>query len=100
MAMTSIAALIPTRHRRELVSRAVMSALAQTRLPDEIVVVDDGSTDGAGDAVRELDPRVRVVRTTGLGPAGARNAGARAARAEWLALLDSDDVWLPHHVAA
>jgi hypothetical protein len=83
-----------------MVCRAVASALAQTRPPDEIVVVDDGSTDGAGDAVLRLDPRVRVVRTTGLGPAGARNAGATAARAEWLALLDSDDVWLPHHLTA
>jgi glycosyltransferase involved in cell wall biosynthesis len=97
---TTIAALIPTRNRRELVCRAVRSTLAQTRPPNEIVVVDDGSTDGAGDAVRRLDPRVRVVRTEGLGPAGARNAGARAARAEWLALLDSDDVWLPHHLDA
>jgi glycosyltransferase involved in cell wall biosynthesis len=75
---------------------AVESALAQTHAPMEIVVVDDASTDGSGDAVEaRFGARVRVVRGR-FGSAGAaRNAGWRAARGAWVAFLDADDLWFP-----
>lgn len=79
---------------------AVEGALAQTLPPAEIVVVDDASTDGGGDAVEaRFGSRVRVVRGR-FGSAGAaRNAGWRAARSTWVAFLDADDLWFPDKLA-
>ena len=95
-----VAVVIPARDALPLVLEAVESALAQTRPPAEVLVVDDGSSDGTGSAVEERfggDPRapVRVLRGR-FGSAGAaRNAGLRATTAPWIALLDSDDLWEP-----
>lgn len=79
---------------------AVESALAQTLPAMEIVVVDDASGDGSGDAVEaRFGARVRVVRGR-FGSAGAaRNAGWRAARGAWIAFLDADDLWFPEKLA-
>jgi glycosyltransferase involved in cell wall biosynthesis len=97
-----VAAVIPARNAMPFVLEAVGSALAQ-RLPlHEIVVVDDGSTDGTGDAVerrfRDAGP-VRVVRGRFGSAAAARNAGWRAARSPWVAFLDADDLWFPEKLA-
>ena len=94
--------VIPTWERAALVQEAVESALAQTVPEIEVVVVDDGSTDGTAEALAARyggDPRVRVLRQANGGTASARNAGIRAARGRHVALLDSDDLFLPHHVA-
>jgi glycosyltransferase involved in cell wall biosynthesis len=90
--------VIPTRDRWEVLSHAALrAALWQEDVDHEVVVVDDGSTDGTSDRLAELgDPRVRVVRHDhSLGVARARNAGLRAARGEWVSFLDDDDLWSP-----
>jgi glycosyltransferase involved in cell wall biosynthesis len=91
-----VSALIPTYNRRTQVLRAIDSVFAQTAPVDEIIVVDDGSTDGTADAIRSrYGSRVAVFRQENAGVAAARNQGLREARGEWVAFLDSDDVWFP-----
>jgi glycosyltransferase involved in cell wall biosynthesis len=88
--------VIPAHNALPDVLDAVQSALGQTLPPDEIIVVDDGSTDRTGDAVEErFGDRVRVLRGTFGSAAAARNAGWRTSRAPWVALLDADDLWFP-----
>ena len=94
----SVSVVIPTFERRRSVIEAVWSALAQTRGDLEVIVVDDGSTDGTAAAVGAIDGRVKVVRRPNGGPAAARNTGIRQARAPILAFLDSDDRWHPRHL--
>lgn len=93
--MPRVSVLIPTYNRGELLLEAVRSVLAQTFADLEVIVADDGSTDGSVDAVLGLaDPRVEVLRLTHSGrPAVARNAALAKAGGELVALLDSDDVW-------
>ncbi len=98
--MTSVAAIVPTRDRAAMTLRAVASVLAQTRPADEVIVVDDGSTDGTSERLWEAFPDVRVLRSGGRGVSAARNHGIRAARSEWLAFLDSDDEWLEEKLEA
>ncbi|HEU0012428.1 MAG TPA: glycosyltransferase family 2 protein [Longimicrobium sp.] len=95
--MPLVSVVIPTYDRLPLLREAVASVRAQTFGGWELVVADDGSTDGTAEAMEALgDPRVRVVRLPHAGrPSIARNAGIRAARGEWVAFLDSDDVWEP-----
>jgi glycosyltransferase involved in cell wall biosynthesis len=91
-----VSALIPTYNRRAHTCRAIESVLAQTLPVDQIIVVDDGSTDETADEVRSrYGSRVTVFRQANAGVSAARNCAIRAARGEWLAFLDSDDVWLP-----
>lgn len=94
-----VTVVIPTHDRPELVVEAVRSALAQTRPPAEVVVVDDGSAEEAARSVaRELEglERVRLVRhPEPRGGSAARNRGWREGSAPWVAFLDDDDVWLP-----
>jgi len=92
----TISALIPTYNRRTQVLRAIGSVLAQTVPVDEIVVVDDGSTDGSAEAIRSrYGSRVTLFRQENAGVSAARNRGIREAKGEWIAFLDSDDVWFP-----
>jgi glycosyltransferase involved in cell wall biosynthesis len=95
--MPDVSVVIPTHNRRRLLGQAVRSALGQVGVEVEVVVVDDGSSDGTADAVASLgDGRVRVIHhRRPLGVAAARNAGAGAARGAWVALLDDDDLWAP-----
>jgi hypothetical protein len=97
-AEASVSVVIPTFERRRSVIEAVSSALAQTRGDIEVIVVDDGSTDGTSGAAGAIDRRVKVVRRPNGGPAAARNTGVRHARAPVVAFLDSDDRWRPHHL--
>lgn len=95
-----VSVVIPVRDGLPDVLDAVESALAQSVAPAEIVIVDDGSTDGSADAVeRRFGERVRLVRGRFGSAAAARNAGAAAARGEWIAWLDADDLWLPDKLA-
>ncbi len=95
-----ISVVIPTYQRREQCARAVASALEQGLAPFEVLVCDDGSTDGTEDLFRRMsadDPRIRYLRlqeNQGT-PAPARNLGVSSARGDWIAFLDSDDRWLP-----
>jgi glycosyltransferase involved in cell wall biosynthesis len=79
-----------------MVQRAIISVLQQSLRDLEVIVVDDGSTDGTGDMVAGLDdPRVRYVYQDNAGAPEARNAGIRIATGRFVAFLDSDDEWLP-----
>jgi len=97
----TVSIVIPTHNRRELLLRTVRTALAQHAVAVEVLVVDDGSTDGTADAVRALgDPRVCVHRhERPVRVAAARNSGAGLARGAWIAFLDDDDLWSPAKLA-
>ncbi len=93
-----VSVVIPTYNRTEPLRRAVASVLGQTFRDLEVLVVDDGSSDGRALAVLDGlgDPRIRVLRLAeNRGASRARNAGILGARGEWVAFLDSDDEWLP-----
>ena len=95
-----VSAIIPTYNRRELVVRAIDSVLSQTRSVDEIVVVDDGSTDGTEAHLRQrYGDRIRYVWQANAGVSAARNHGMSIAQGRYFALLDSDDEWLPEKTA-
>jgi glycosyltransferase involved in cell wall biosynthesis len=81
-----------------MVIMAIESALAQDECQPEIVVVNDGSTDGTERSILKRFPEVKLISTPGLGPGLARNEGAIAAKGGVLMFLDSDDKWLPLHV--
>jgi glycosyltransferase involved in cell wall biosynthesis len=95
--------VIPTRDRWELLSsHALVSALDQVDVALEVIVVDDGSTDVTRHGLEQIgDPRLRVLRhDVSRGVASARNAGLSAARGEWIAFLDDDDLWSPRKLRA
>jgi len=94
----SIAVVIPAFEAESFVGRAIRSALEQTLTPGEIMVVDDGSADGTAEIARSFGPPVRCVRQSNQGAAGARNRGVEEARADYVAFLDADDEWSPHHL--
>ncbi|MFN8377849.1 MAG: glycosyltransferase [Anaerolineae bacterium] len=93
----TVSVIIPTYNRAELLIEALNSVLAQTFQDFEILIIDDGSTD---DTKVNLEPyladsRIRYIYQTNGGPANARNRGIDEAQGEFIALLDSDDLWLP-----
>jgi glycosyltransferase involved in cell wall biosynthesis len=93
-----ISAIIPTYNRRALLPNAVASILAQSVAVCEIIIVDDGSTDGTREWVKECalrTPSLKLIEQEHGGANRARNAGARAAQGDLLAFLDSDDCWEP-----
>ncbi len=87
--------IIPTYNRWPLVAEAVDSVLAQSFQDIEIIVVDDGSTDGTTNRLAKFDGRLRLFTTTRRGVAAARNFGVSQAQGCYVAFLDSDDLWLP-----
>jgi len=94
----SVAVVIPTYNRAHYISETILSVLGQTRPPDEVIVVDDGSTDGTELVLRQCDGRVRYIRTDNQGVQQARNVGIAATSASWIAFCDSDDIWRPEHI--
>lgn len=89
-----ISVVIPTRNRAKQVKQAVFSVLAQTEKDLEVIVVDDGSTDGTPAALRQIqDARLRYVRQEHAGACAARNKGVSLARGTYVAFQDSDDLW-------
>jgi glycosyltransferase involved in cell wall biosynthesis len=98
-----VTAVIPAKDAMPDVLDAVQSALDQRHAVSEVVVIDDGSRDGTGEAVEqrfaERSDVVRVVRGRFGSAAAARNAGWRAARSSWIAFLDADDLWFPEKLA-
>ena len=90
----SVSAVIPAYNAEKYIERAIDSALAQSHLPDEIIVVDDGSDDGTGEVVKKYGESIRYINQENTGASAARNAGVKAAKNEWIAFLDGDDEWL------
>lgn len=93
--MTPVSVIIPTYNYGRFVADAVISAQSQTLKPIEIIVVDDGSTDGTEDVVRGLGEQVRYIKQHHAGVCSARNRGVIESRGKLLAFLDSDDTWEP-----
>jgi len=93
--MIELTVIIPTRNRRELLLEALGSLLSVEDPAKEVIVVDDGSTDGTTEAVLAYGSPVRLLSQPNKGPGAARNAGAQSASGEYLAFLDSDDLWFP-----
>lgn len=94
-----ISVIIPLYNKRKSVARTLASVRAQTFTDYEVVVVDDGSTDGSADVVRSLaDERVRLITQSNSGVSAARNKGISEARGELIAFLDADDVWKPRYL--
>ncbi len=93
--MNSISVIIPTYNRAHVLGRALDSVLAQTLAPLEIIVIDDGSTDATPALMQHHYPSIRYLQQDNQGVSAARNLGIQQARGDWIALLDSDDEWLP-----
>jgi glycosyltransferase involved in cell wall biosynthesis len=87
-----LSVIIPCRNAARYLAAALASARSQTAPPDEIIVIDDGSTDGSAD-IADAIPGVRVTRQPPLGIGAARNAGLAHARGGLIAFLDADDLW-------
>ena len=101
--MPVVSVLMPAYNVEPYLAESIESVLAQTFGDWELLIVDDGSTDGSGalaDAHASRDRRIRVVHQANAGLSAARNTGIRHARGTYLALLDSDDVWAPEFLAA
>ena len=96
--MKTITAIIPAYNAGVLIEEAIASVLAQTRPPDEIIVVDDGSSDDTGERARRFGARIRYHAQPNAGSSAARNAGIYLASSSWIAFLDADDLWMPQRL--
>jgi glycosyltransferase involved in cell wall biosynthesis len=95
MRQATVSVVIPVCNNEAYIAAAVRSVLAQTRPPTEIIVVDDGSTDGTASALEPYRSSVKYVYQQNRGEPAARNRGVREAKSEHVAFLDADDLWLP-----
>ena len=100
--MPKVSVLIPSYNSEQFLAEAIDSALNQTFQDLEIIVIDDGSKDSSGEIAKryqQLHPqKVRYLYQENAGLAVARNVGLRSAYGEYIAILDSDDIWLPEHI--
>lgn len=90
-----VSTIIPTYNRANLITRAVRSALRESRPGDEVIIIDDGSTDNTEKVLAEFHNRIRYIRIAHSGAGVARNLAVKEAKNDLLAFLDSDDEWLP-----
>ena len=95
-----VSVIIPVRNGRAYIDEAIDSVLSQSFRSFEIVVINDGSTDGDYDQLTQKDPRIRVLHLAGNGVSTARNRGMQAAQGGVIAFLDADDVWFPGKLQA
>ncbi len=97
--MPAVSVIIPLYNKGRFIRRTLESVAAQNVADLEVIIVDDGSTDGGADVVRGFsDSRFRLAVQANAGPGAARNCGLRQARAPYVAFLDADDCWLPGFV--
>lgn len=96
--MCKISVIIPAFNAVSYIGEALQSVLAQTAPADEIIVVNDGSTDNTAREAEKF-PGIRILHQDNQGCAAARNNGINASSGEWLAFLDADDVWLPEKLS-
>lgn len=97
--MIRFSVIIPTYNRSAWLTEALESVFGQMVQPFEIIVADDGSTDDTLAVLEKYAGRVKVLTQRNAGPAAARNLGIRAATGDYIAFLDSDDLWFPHTLA-
>ena len=95
-----ISVVIPSYNRLQSLIPAIDSVLNQTSAVDELIVVDDGSTDATSHEISLRYPQVRLIQQSNRGVSAARNAGIKYANFDWIALLDSDDTWLPDKISS
>lgn len=97
----SVVAILPLYNGELWVEQAIRSVLGQTVLPDEFIVVDDGSTDGGMDIVRRIaaeNPLIQITRQPNAGQSAARNLAISMSQCDYVALIDHDDIWYPNHL--
>lgn len=97
--MPEVSIILPTYNRVDVIGRAIASIIRQTHQDWELLVIDDGSTDGTIERLDNVDPRIRFIRQANQGVAAARNTGLNAARGRFIAFMDSDDEWRPQFLA-
>ena len=95
-----VSVVLPTHDRAAWIERSVTSVLAQTHRSLELLVVDDGSTDGTQQVLEQFGSQLTVLAQPRAGAYAARNLAIRQARGEFVAFIDSDDRWLPHRLAS
>lgn len=93
--MPFFSVITPVYNRAALLRRTLQSVIAQNFGDFEIIVVDDGSTDGSAEIAQGMDPRVHILQQSNQGPGAARNLALKHATGEYVAFLDSDDLWFP-----
>ena len=93
-----ISVIIPTYNRKHTLRRAIQSVEQQSLPPLEIIVVDDGSSDGTKEWIKKKYPHIKYIYQKNSGVSSARNKGIKISNGNWIALLDSDDEWLPNKI--
>jgi glycosyltransferase involved in cell wall biosynthesis len=96
----TVSVVIPNFNRMGLIGETILSILNQTRPPDEIIVVDDGSTDRSVDVIKRFEPHVTLLIQENAGPAAARNRGFAASKGRFIQFFDSDDLCPPNKIEA
>jgi len=99
MTTEPVSCIVPAYNSQRFIREALESIFAQSRPPAEVIVVDDGSTDGTSDIVKRFRPRVRYLFQNTAGPSATRNAGIIAAGQAFVAFLDADDLWHREKIA-
>jgi glycosyltransferase involved in cell wall biosynthesis len=94
----TVSVVIPNFNRMDLIGETLVSILNQTRPPDEVIVVDDGSTDQSVDVIKRFEPHVTLLIQENAGPAAARNRGFSASKGRFIQFFDSDDLCTPNKI--
>ncbi|HEY4433327.1 MAG TPA: glycosyltransferase family A protein, partial [Candidatus Cybelea sp.] len=98
--MPLVSVVVPLYNKARYVMRALQSVATQNVEDFEVIIVDDGSTDGGDEIAAGMpDPRFRLLRQANAGPGSARNRGLQEASGEFVGFLDADDRWLPHFLS-
>ncbi len=96
MNKVKISVVVPAYNAEKYIKRCLFSIISQTYLPNEVIVIDDGSTDNTSFIIKKFFPFVKLIRTSRVGVSKARNIGLDKSSSLWVAFLDADDWWMPH----